>query len=190
MNLENIQIRTTTSEDFDNIMEVEKLAFGYEKEARLVADLLKDKTAEPVVSLLAFYNQEAVGHILFTKAYFDGQQKQPLMHILAPLAVKPQFQRIGVGGKLIRTGIQQLKQMESKLVFVLGHKEYYPKYGFIPHATQLGFPAPYPIPEEYSEYWMVQPISHEGLDIGKGKIRCCEELNKPQHWRDDEADKI
>jgi len=191
MNSENIQIKKTKAEDFENIMQVEKLAFGYEKEARLVAKLLKDKTGEPLISLLAYYKHEAVGHILFTRAYFaDQQEEQPLMHILAPLAVKPDFQRKGIGGMLISTGIELLKQMGSQLIFVLGHKEYYPKYGFIPKAEQLGFPAPYPIPEEYSEYWMVQPLSNKGLDIRKGKIRCCEELDKPQHWRDEETDKI
>lgn len=51
----NIQIRETNTDDFDSIMTVEKQAFGYDKEAQLVADLLADKTAEPMVSLLAFY---------------------------------------------------------------------------------------------------------------------------------------
>ena len=69
----NIQIRETNTDDFDSIMTVEKQAFGYDKEAQLVADLLADKTAKPMVSLLAFYKGEAVGHILFTRAYFDGQ---------------------------------------------------------------------------------------------------------------------
>ena len=49
----NIQIRETNTDDFDSIMTVEKQAFGYDKEAQLVADLLADKTAEPMVSLLA-----------------------------------------------------------------------------------------------------------------------------------------
>ena len=75
------------------------------------------------------------------------------------------------------------------LVFVLGHKEYYPKYGFIPDAARLGYPAPYPILEQFSDYWMVQAISPKGFDVDKGKIRCSDELNKPEHWRDDESDR-
>ena len=55
----NIQIRETNTDDFDSIMTVEKQAFGYDKEAQLVADLLADKTAKPMVSLLAFYKGEA-----------------------------------------------------------------------------------------------------------------------------------
>lgn len=54
MNLNNIQIRETATSDFSHIMEVEKLAFGYDKEAELVAELLADNTTKPIVSLLAF----------------------------------------------------------------------------------------------------------------------------------------
>ena len=85
--------------------------------------------------------------------------------------------------------IEKLQEKGSNLVFVLGHKEYYPKYGFIPDANHLGYPAPYPILEEYSDYWMVQPISPKGFEIGKGKIKCSEELNKPEHWRNEESDR-
>lgn len=189
MNINNILIRETVQHDFNDIMEVERLAFGYDKEAKLVADLLEDKTGEPMLSLLAFNGHEVVGHILFTRVYFDRQGEQPMMHILAPLAVKPEYQRQGIGGQLIKKGIQILKERGSSFIFVLGHKEYYPKYGFIPKATRLGYPAPYPIPDENDDYWMVLPIGEEGFGIEKGKIRCCDALNKPEHWRDDESDR-
>lgn len=189
MNLKNIQIRESVGSDFNHVMEVEKQAFGYDKEAKLVADLLTDNTALPIVSLLAFHKDEPVGHILFTRAYFSEQEEQPMMHILAPLAIKPEYQRQGIGGMLIKIGIEKLRKKGSNLVFVLGHKEYYPKYGFIPHAARLGYPAPYPMPEEYGDYWMVQPISPKGFEIGKGKIACCDALNKPEHWRDEESDR-
>lgn len=189
MDLNQVQIRETVKGDFDSIMEVEKLAFGCDNEAVLTADLLNDGTANPIVSLLAVYRGEPVGHILFTRAYFSGQKDQGMMHILAPLAVKPDFQRQGIGGMLIKAGIERLQAIGSNLVFVLGHKEYYPKFGFIPDAKGLGYPTPYPILEENREYWMVQPIGATGFDVGKGKIECCEVLNRPEHWRDDESDK-
>ncbi len=91
MKLGGIKIRETGINDFNDIMEVEKLVFGYDKEAKLVADLLDDKTAELIVSLLAFYNDEAIGHILFARAYIEGISDQPMIHILTPLAVKPEY---------------------------------------------------------------------------------------------------
>ncbi|WP_409200443.1 GNAT family N-acetyltransferase [Methanobrevibacter sp. DSM 116169] len=187
--MNSIKIKLTKENDFTNIMDVEKQAFGYDKEAKLVADLLKDKTAEPMVSLLAFHDKEAIGHILFTRAYFYGQKEQPMMHILAPLAIKPKYQNQGIGGLLIQTGLKLLQKKGSKLVFVLGHKEYYPKFGFIPGAESKGYLPPYPILEEYKDSWMVQSLNEKGFDIGKGKIMCCIELNKPEHWRDDESDR-
>lgn len=187
-----ITIRKTNIDDFNNIMEVEKLAFGYDKEARLVAELLSDKTAEPMLSLLAFHNGEAVGHILFTRAYLENNEEQPMMHILAPLAVIPTYQRQGLGGMLINAGLEVLKEMGSKLVFVLGHKEYYPRYGFLQNAQGMGYFTPYPdpMPDDYADYWMVQSLTDDKLEaMPKGRIRCADTLNKPQHWREDEEDR-
>ncbi|MDR2911928.1 MAG: N-acetyltransferase [Alistipes sp.] len=197
MNTNNITIRETTLGDFSDIMIVIKLAFDYHKEAELAADLLADPTGEPVVSLLAFSGDEAVGHILFTRAYFahadfDGyveRQQQPMMHILAPLAVKPEYQRQGVGGMLIRAGVERLRELGSHLAFVLGHRDYYPRHGFVPDAGEQGYPAPYAPPVGFEDCWMVRPVGPAGFEIGKGAIACCEAMDKPEHWRDDEADR-
>ncbi len=186
MKTNNITIKETTDGDFTDIMTVLEQAFGYHKEAELTAELLADPTAEPRVSLLAFAGDEPVGHILFTRAYFSGRERSLMMHILAPLAVKSEYQRQGVGGMLIRAGIERLRAMGSQIVFVLGHKEYYPRHGFTPDAEAAGYPAPFPILEEFRDCWMVQPL---GTEETRGTIACCEAMNKPEHWRDDEADR-
>ncbi|MFR0836582.1 MAG: GNAT family N-acetyltransferase [Barnesiella sp.] len=130
MNLNDIKIRETTSEDFDDIMDVERQAFGSENEATLVSRLLADKSAEPIVSLLAFHKGQAIGHIFFTRVYFNDGKEQPMMHILAPVAVKPEYQRQGLGGMLIRTGIRLLQEMGSNSFSVLGIKSIIPDTGF------------------------------------------------------------
>lgn len=181
----NIQIRETNSTDFNDIMVVEERAFGFKKEAQLTADLLGDETAEPILSLLAFDGERAIGHILFTRVYMNEMDTtQSLIHILAPLAVIPEYQKQGVGGLLIEDGLKRLKEMGSEMVFVLGHMEYYPKFGFIPDAKKLGYSAPYPIPEEYANAWMVQSLNQNGFVIENGKVVCAKELNKPEHWRE------
>ena len=180
-----IQIRETNRSDFNDIMVVEERAFGYAKEAQLTADLLSDKTAEPTLSLLAFDGKKAIGHILFTRVYIgEPEAAQPLFHILAPLAVIPEYQKQGVGGLLIKEGLRILKEWGTEIVFVLGHTDYYPKYGFIPDAKALGFTAPYPIPSEYANAWMVQSLNPKGFVINKGNVICSNELNKPEHWRE------
>ena len=85
---------------------------------------------------------------------------------------------------LIRKGLKKLKDMGSEMVFVLGHMEYYPKFGFIPDAKKLGFSAPYPIPAEYANAWMVQSLNTKGFVIDNGNVICSNELNKPEHWRE------
>ena len=180
----NIQIKETKKRDLNTIMMVEGRAFGYAKEAKLTADLLTDRTAESVLSLLAFHNNKAIGHILFTRAYINDRASQPLIHILAPLAVIPEYQKQGVGGMLIQEGLKRLKKMGSEMVFVLGHMEYYPRHGFIPDAGKKGYTAPYPIPKEFANAWMVQSLDPRGVMIEKGQVLCSDELDKPEHWRE------
>lgn len=84
--------------------------------ADLVASFSRDESARPALSLLARYEGKAVGHILFTRATFKGEADSPLMHLLAPLAVIPEYQGMGVGGGLIRTGIRHLRLMGCQTV--------------------------------------------------------------------------
>lgn len=185
MKTKDIQIRESKDDDFKIVMEVEEKAFDSIKEAELTADLLNDKTAKPTLSLLAFHENKAVGHILFTRLYINEMvSNQPLIHILAPLAVIPEYQKQGIGGMLINEGLKRLKEMRSEMVFVLGHMEYYPKYGFIPDANKIGYSAPYPIPEKFADAWMVQSLNPKGFLINPGKMICAKELDKPEHWRE------
>ena len=59
-----MQIREAVETDLDDVLLVERLAFGYDKEANLVRELLHDSSAKPLLSLLAFKKDRAVGHIL------------------------------------------------------------------------------------------------------------------------------
>jgi len=180
-----ITIRETNNEDFDDIMLVEERAFGMKKEAELTADLLNDETASPVLSLLAFEGYKPVGYILFTRIYMEKiDPNQALMHILAPLAVTPEYQKQGIGGMLIKEGINKLKEMGSEMVFVLGHIGYYDRFGFTVDAKAIGYEAPYTIPEEFKDAWMVQALKTEKFHIPSGKIVCSNALNKEEHWRE------
>ncbi len=184
MDMKQIQIRETGEADLNDILEVEKQAFGYDKEAELVHQLLNDKSAALMLSLLAFCDDEAIGHILFTKAAIEGTDPSPLVHILAPLAVKPDYQKQGLGGMLIREGLKKLKELGTKMVFVLGHMEYYPKFGFTHDAGGLGFPAPYPIPAKHANAWMVQALRDDVLGRVQGDVKCSDVLNQPEHWQE------
>ena len=183
MNPEKLSFRHTGKKDYQLIEKVLNESFTLDEEATLALNLLHDKSAFPLVSILAFYNDTAVGHILFTRSYLNGQDK-PLIHILAPLAVVPDFQGKGIGGMLVTKGIQQLNTLGSKLVFVLGHIEYYPKYGFLTNAGKYGFQAPYRIPEEVEDAWMVQELQGNCIEKYRGLIKCADMLMKPEYWQE------
>ena len=178
-----MHIREATDSDMNDVLSVERLAFGYNKEAELVRELLEDPSAKPILSLLAFKNDRAVGHILFTAARLTKNQNTVSMVILAPLAIVPETQKQGIGGQLIQKGLELLSIVGIDLVFVLGHPEYYPRYGFKP-AGVLGFEAPYPIPDKHAEAWMVQALRPNVIGSVSGKIICADALNKPEHWRE------
>ena len=175
-------IRKALYSDLDNVLFVERAAFGSDEEANLVRDLLGDDSAKPIVSLLAFQENRAVGHILFTKARLESKALLSIS-ILAPLAVVPDAQKQGIGGELIEYGLQVLLESGVDLVFVLGHPKYYPRYGFKP-AGNLGFDAPYPIPDKNADAWMVRALRPEVIGTFSGKVICADKLNKPKYWRE------
>ncbi len=178
-----MNIRETTDADLNDILAVERAAFNTHKEADLTKDILTDPTAKPLLSLLAYIEAQPVGHILFTNAHLLNSCRKVEVSFLAPLAVIPQYQRQGIGGALIKKGLELLSKSGVDLVFVVGHPKYYPRHGFTP-ASKLGFEPTYPIPAEVADAWMVQEF-HPGV-IGSvtGKMVCCDALNKPEMWRE------
>ena len=195
-------IRETTDADLDDVLSVERDAFGGEDEARLARDVLNDASAAPCLSLLAFDGDRAVGHILFSKAHLTRPQEAPPQGalpqgapaqgdardaasaaILAPLAVVPDLQKRGIGGALIARGLRMLAEAGVDLVFVLGHPDYYPRHGFVP-AGRLGFEAPYPIADENADAWMVQALRPGLIGAVSGRVVCCDTMDKPEVWRE------
>lgn len=176
-----VYIRETRDADLKDILFVEREAFNSNKEADLTKDMLADHSAKPALSLIAYIGEQPVGYILFTKAHFSNNSKVAIS-CLAPLAVIPKFQKRGIWGSLVKRGLELLSKAHVGLVFVLGHPEYYPRYGFTP-AGKRGFEAPYPIPEEHANAWMVHTLRPGVVGSVSGKVICCDALNKPEYWR-------
>lgn len=174
-----MNIVAASAADLADVLAVERLAFGGEVEAGLVAELIADPTAQPHLSLLARPDDRAVGHILFTAARLEGAAPGPKLALLAPLAVIPDAQRKGIGGSLIEHGIRLLGEAGVALVFVLGHPGYYPRHGFEP-AGRHGLRAPYPVSPESA--WMVRPISPSVLGRVQGRVICADALDRPEYW--------
>ncbi len=123
-------IRPEMSGDIPAIYQVNQLAFKRENEAQLVNRLREENAV--VLSLVAICDGRLVGHILFSPVTITNNEFQWQAIGLGPMAVLPEFQKHGIGSALIRAGLDELRKLGHDVVTVLGHPEYYPRFGFKP----------------------------------------------------------
>lgn len=179
-------VRESLPQERSTIARLHSSAFGTAEGpivAGLVEDMLDDETAQPLLSLVALEEDRLKGHILFSRVYIEGCESDVEARILAPLAVSPDVQGRGTGTLLINRGLERLKASGVGLVLVLGHPTYYPRAGFEP-AGKHGLEAPYPIPAEHEDAWMVAELQPSMLSRVKGVVRCCSALDRPEHWQE------
>ena len=123
-----VLIRPETAADGDAIRHVNRLAFGQDDEARLV-DALRE-AGYVQVSLVAERAGQVVGHILFSDLAIITEAGTVGALALAPMAVLPAFQKQGIGSALVRRGLDECRRQGHKIVAVLGHPHFYPRFGF------------------------------------------------------------
>ena len=158
-----IGVRLEQPGDEAGIRETNELAFGEPLEARLV-DTLRE-TAD-YLSLVATIDGAVVGHILFTPVTIDPPVDRRIAG-LAPMAVRPEHQRSGIGGQLIRAGLEECRRTGYSAVVVLGHPEYYPRFGFVPAHT-FGLTCEFPSPPEA---FMALELESAALNGIRGLVR-------------------
>jgi putative acetyltransferase len=139
-----ILIRPEVDPDRAAIHAVNRAAFETSVEADLV-DALRAK-AGPLISLVAEVDEQIVGHILFSAVSLAQHPELNLMG-LGPMAVLPKYQRKGVGSALVGEGLQRCKHRGCQAVVVVGHPEYYPRFGFVP-ASRYGIRCEYDVPDD------------------------------------------
>ncbi len=129
-----IHYREETADDQRAIHQVNTAAFGQPAEGNLVDLLRNDGLA--VVSYVAVSSDTVVGHILFSELPIETERGTIPAVALAPMAVLPQFQRQGIGSELVRRGLDICRERGQQAVIVLGHPEYYPRFGFSPQLAE------------------------------------------------------
>ena len=142
-----IAIQPEREKDYSAIHEINVLAFGRENEARLVNKIREALDFIPELSLVAIKNGRVVGHILFSRIIIQSKAGSFPALALAPMAVHPKFQNQGIGSKLVRQGLERCRNRGHKIVVVVGHPQYYPRFGFSSARTK-GLEAPFPVPDE------------------------------------------
>jgi len=166
-----IIVRAETVEDYAAVRQVNELAFGGSDEAVLVDKLRA--VADPQISLVAVKDGQVVGHIFFSPVSIEISDSASLALGLAPMAVLPEYQKQGLGSQLVREGLKECQRIGCNVVVVLGHPEYYPRFGFVP-AKQKELSCEYPVPDEV---FMVAELKPEALDGRRGLVKYRPELS-------------
>lgn len=159
-------IRQEKSEDIRDIHALNELAFGVPEEANII-DKLRD-TCEGLLSLVAIEMGKIVGHILFSPATIEGEHGVVKGMGLAPMAVLPEMQRQRIGTQLVKRGIEYLRKIHCPFIIVLGHPEYYPRFGF-EIASQYGIKSQWEgVPDEaFMILWLDKSLMNHVAGVGK-----------------------
>jgi len=165
-------IREESADDAGGIRLVNKAAFETDGEADIV-DLLREKD-KFILSLVAEIEGQIVGHILFTPASINYKDKSYDVAGLAPMAVLPEFQKTGIGKALVNKGLELLHDTNYDTVIVLGHPEYYPKFGFEP-ASKYSIIFELEVPDEV---FMVLELKEGALNNINGIAKYQPEFNE------------
>ncbi|MGH1313795.1 GNAT family N-acetyltransferase [Bacillus toyonensis] len=146
-----VTIRQEQKNDYRKTEEVVKEAFLNEefsdkKEHELVKRIRECDAFIPELSIVAV-DKEIVGHIMLSKITIEQGGTTVDSLALAPVSIAPSHQKKGIGGKLITAALEKAKELGYGSVVVLGHPEYYPKFGF-ERASQWNIKAPFEVPDE------------------------------------------
>ena len=160
-----MKIREEELADTEAIWNINAEAFDTEAEANLV-NVLRESGCT-FISLVAKTDNKAVGHILFTPVELTGNKNKLKLIGLAPMAVLQQHQNKGIGSKLVKTGIEYCKTKGYDAIVVLGHPNYYPKFGFVPSVT-YGIKSEYEVPDEA---FMILELVPDSLKNHQGTIK-------------------
>jgi putative acetyltransferase len=137
-------IRDALPSDYAAIGQVVRHAFDQDDEANLVEQLRVDGDA--LIELVAASDVAIQGHILYSPLTIVRASETLRAGALAPVAVLPAFQKQGLGGALIRAGNARCAELGCVAIIVLGHVEYYPRFGFSPtlaESLQAPFSGPH-----------------------------------------------
>lgn len=174
-----MNLRQETKNDYKAVFNLIKEAFKNEalsdhKEQFLVERLRKSDAFIPELSIVAEIDKKIVGYILTTKLKIKNESNEFESLALAPVSVLPEFQGKGIGGKLIIESHKKAKELGHKSIVLLGHENYYPKFGY-QQADTFGIEFPFNVPKQNC---MAVELIENGLKNVNGMVEYPKEFNE------------
>ncbi len=157
-------IRLETTEDKAAIRHVNQEAFGQKDEAEIIEKLRERGVL--LLSLVAVQDDVVVGHIAFSPVEITSENSSFEAIALAPMAVLPAYQSKGIGSQLVLAGLNECRRSRHEIIVVLGHPNYYPRFGFVP-AKRKGVKCEFEVPDEA---WMVLELREGALAGRQGTV--------------------
>ena len=157
-------IRPEVESDHAAVRAVNMEAFETAAESKLV-DQLRERVST-FISLVAEEDESIVGHIFFSPVRMPERDDVNMMG-LAPMAIRPEFQRKGIGSALVTRGIDECLQIGCEAVVVLGHPQFYSRFGF-QSASRFQITSEYDVPDEY---FMAKEIVPDALKGVSGVVK-------------------
>ena len=154
-----VHIRPEAPADITEIHHVLTAAFGRPQEAALVAALRREGV--PTLSLVAVHASQVVGHLLLSPVIIKSSAESFPALGLGPLAVSPPYQRKGIGEALVRAGLEYCLPEGHEIVLLVGHPDYYARFGFAP-AAGFGLTCEFPVPESFFLALELRPGALQG----------------------------
>ncbi len=156
-----LEVRQELPGDIDQIYTVNEAAFERENEARLVSLLRSEIDFSTDLSFVAIKDEMIVAHVMFSTITIRDEEGNEYTSLgLAPMSVLPGMQRLGIGSTLLKRALNRLIRMGYTSVFVLGHPDYYPRFGFR-QSADFGIKTAFDIPE----------IAFMALELVPGSLR-------------------
>jgi putative acetyltransferase len=158
-------IRTEQEHDQKEVAHITQQAFAGKDEVTLVERLRK--SGVPIISLVAEKDHTLVAHILFSPVTLENSTVAISIAVLAPMAILPTWQNRGIGSKLVEAGLVECKEAGYEAIVVLGHPQFYTRFGFVSSVAH-NIHSEYDVPPEV---FMIKPLTEKPLEDCEGTIK-------------------
>jgi len=162
-----VKIKRFKKRDFEEIEMLLKVAFDRDSVANIVKELLDTADFIPELTRVARISGQIIGVIVYSHAQIIKGKKIHQTISMAPMAVLPAYQNLGIGGELIRNSFAKARELNYQSVIVMGHEEYYPRFGF-KQASEFGIIPPFDVPDENFMALELFPDTLSGIS---GKVK-------------------